>query len=69
MEFSGCYARRTVAVMDGLTVPLISLADLRANKLASGRLKDLADLENLPTETKPAGAGPPPKAARRRGRR
>ena len=26
----------------------IALEDLRTNKLASGRMKDLADLENLP---------------------
>jgi hypothetical protein len=30
---------------------MISLQDLRANKLASGRMKDLADLENLPDVT------------------
>jgi hypothetical protein len=29
-------------------VSLISAADLKANKRASGRLKDLADLDNLP---------------------
>jgi hypothetical protein len=29
-------------------VPLISLEDLRQNKLSSGRLKDLADIEMLP---------------------
>jgi hypothetical protein len=29
-------------------VPVISLADLKVNKRAAGRYKDLADLENLP---------------------
>jgi hypothetical protein len=29
---------------------IVSLKNLRANKLASGRLKDLADLEELPVE-------------------
>ena len=31
-----------------LNVNQVSLADLRANKKAAGRLKDLNDLENLP---------------------
>lgn len=31
-----------------LDVPVIGLEDLRRNKLASGRAKDLADLEELP---------------------
>jgi hypothetical protein len=30
-----------------------SLEDLRANKEASGRTKDVADLENLPNKAKP----------------
>ncbi len=34
--------------IDGISIPVISLSDLRQNKLASGRAKDLADLENLP---------------------
>lgn len=34
--------------MDGLSVPVISLSDLKANKRAAGRHKDLADLDNLP---------------------
>jgi len=32
----------------GMAVSLISLEDLKANKQASGRKKDLADLEHLP---------------------
>lgn len=31
-----------------VTIPVISLQDLRTNKLASGRPKDLADLDKLP---------------------
>lgn len=50
IEFDECYRRRVTPVLDGVPVPLLSLMDLRANKMASGRLKDLADLENLPTE-------------------
>jgi hypothetical protein len=32
----------------GIEVNLISLTDLKLNKKASGRFKDLNDLENLP---------------------
>ena len=46
--FEECYAKRMRASVDGLEINLISLADLRRNKRASGRNKDLADLENLP---------------------
>jgi hypothetical protein len=33
--------------IDDITVPVISLAYLKINKRASGRHKDLADLEEL----------------------
>jgi hypothetical protein len=49
VDFRECYGRRDTVVWDGIRVPLISLSDLRANKLASGRTRDIADLENLPT--------------------
>jgi len=48
VEFADCYGRRVAAVIDGLPVSVIALADLRTNKQASGRHKDLADLEQLP---------------------
>ena len=47
-DFASAYPRRIVADLTGAKVNLISLSDLRANKRASGRLKDLADLEYLP---------------------
>jgi hypothetical protein len=47
VEFEECYIRRELAVVDGILVPVIRLDDLKRNKLASGRLKDLADLEEL----------------------
>jgi hypothetical protein len=47
VEFDACYARREMADMDGEAVPIIQLDDLKRNKRASGRLKDLADLEEL----------------------
>ena len=34
-------------VLDGGELPLISLPDLKTNKLASGRPKDLVDLNEL----------------------
>lgn len=46
-EFADCYERRTYEDLDGLTVPMISLEDLIANKKASGRHKDLADVEEF----------------------
>jgi hypothetical protein len=48
VEFVACYARRTRHVIDGVDVTIIHLDDLKQNKKASGRPKDLNDLENLP---------------------
>ena|SRR2546423_2042163 len=47
VDFEDCYPRRQVAEIDGVEVNLISLADLKANKRASGRHQDLSDLEKL----------------------
>jgi len=48
VSFAECYAAREVVLLDGQTVNLISLRHLRTNKRASGRHKDLDDLEHLP---------------------
>ena len=48
VNFAECYAARVIHVLDGLEVSLISLHDLKLNKRAAGRYKDLDDLENLP---------------------
>lgn len=48
VDFEDCYAERVIEVLDGVEVSLIDLKNLKRNKRASGRLKDLADLENLP---------------------
>ena len=48
VEFDACYPERVETTLDDLPVSVINLRDLRINKEASGRLKDLADLENLP---------------------
>lgn len=50
VSFAQAWADRTSWELQGLTVPMISLGDLRTNKRASGRHKDLADLEELPPE-------------------
>lgn len=48
VDFDSCFSRRERAEIDGMRIDVISLVDLRRNKLASGRHKDLADLEQLP---------------------
>lgn len=48
VDFDSCWKRMTQVQLDGIEVPIISLEDLKANKRASGRYKDLNDLENLP---------------------
>ena len=48
VTFKACYKKRALAEIDGVKVNIISLKDLRKNKRASGRHKDLDDLENLP---------------------
>ncbi len=50
VDYDGCRARAVEFDVEGLAVPTIALSDLRVNKRAAGRHKDLADLENLPTE-------------------
>jgi hypothetical protein len=47
VDFAEFFARRSVAQWDDIEVYVISLADLKANKRASGRPKDLADLAGL----------------------
>ena len=48
VTFEECYTQRVVDVLDGVEVNLIDLNHLKINKQASGRYKDLNDLENLP---------------------
>jgi predicted nucleotidyltransferase len=47
VEFADCYPNRVKVVLDGVEVNFIDLENLKKNKKASGRLQDLADLENL----------------------
>jgi predicted nucleotidyltransferase len=48
IDFEQCYKHREVMDIDGIPVNFISLEDLKANKRACGRHKDLEDLEHLP---------------------
>ena len=48
VEFDSCRPNAIDIELDGVRVPVISLADLKTNKRAAGRHKDLADLDNLP---------------------
>lgn len=47
VHFQECYGSKTLAIIDELPVSIISLEHLKRNKAASGRLKDLDDLDNL----------------------
>lgn len=48
IEFDEAYSRVVFGRLEDMTLPSVSLADLRANKKAAGRYKDLADLQHLP---------------------
>lgn len=48
VRFGDCRPRGIQADWDGVRVHFISLEDLKTNKRASGRNKDLADLDQLP---------------------
>lgn len=47
IRFEDAYPKRIEAMIDGVRMPFIDLEDLLKNKAASGRLKDLADIEGL----------------------
>jgi hypothetical protein len=48
VDFDDCHARRVDAVLDGIPVAIIHADDLKTNKRAAGRPKDLNDLDHLP---------------------
>jgi hypothetical protein len=48
VQFAACYAERIIATIDEVDVSLISLYHLKVNKQASGRYKDLDNIEHLP---------------------
>lgn len=51
VEFDHAYENRVVVEMGDVAVPVIGRAELRTNKLATGRLRDLADVEDLGMDT------------------
>lgn len=48
VEFEDCHTRLEIVEIGSLQVPFISLGDLKTNKKASARPKDLQDLLELP---------------------
>jgi len=48
VTYDACRAHAVSATFGGVPVNILSLADLRTNKKAAGRGKDLVDLEHLP---------------------
>ena len=47
VDFQTCYDSKIEVNLNDVPVKFINLDNLKKNKLASGRLQDLADLENL----------------------
>lgn len=47
VDFEECYAARVEEENEGVSLPYIDLENLKKAKRASGRLQDLADIENL----------------------
>ncbi|MXZ00112.1 hypothetical protein F4Y93_05510 [Candidatus Poribacteria bacterium] len=47
VRFEECYSERVIGIIDGVEVQIINLEHLKCNKQASGRQKDLDDLEHL----------------------
>ena len=50
IDFQTCYDSKIEVTLNDIPVKFINLDNLKKNKLASGRLQDLADLENLQNE-------------------
>ncbi|PIQ21450.1 MAG: hypothetical protein COW65_09000 [Cytophagales bacterium CG18_big_fil_WC_8_21_14_2_50_42_9] len=47
VKFSECYSRKNELEIEGMLINYIAYQDLITNKKASGRHKDLSDIENL----------------------
>ena len=47
VQFEDCWKRRVRLQDEELQIPMICLEDLKANKKAAARAKDLVDLEDL----------------------
>lgn len=48
VDFKECFSNREVFEIDGIPINFISLDDLKKNKRAAGRFRDMEDLEHLP---------------------
>jgi len=48
VDFDECFKNKTIALIDHVKVNIINLKDLKKNKKASGREKDLIDFKKLP---------------------
>lgn len=51
IDFAPCYQTKIEVKINDINVNFIDLKNLKKNKQASGRLQDLADLENLSDST------------------
>lgn len=47
IAFDDCYQRKSTKIIDGVAINFINLDDLQTNKLATGRLKELTDVDML----------------------
>ena len=56
VDFDTCWARREHVTHGALTLNLIGLNDFKANKRATGRLKDLVDLQAIEAPDLPGPA-------------
>ena len=50
VDFKTCYKDRVEDIIDGINIKIINLKNLKENKKASGRHKDLDDLDKLPKD-------------------
>ena len=50
VDFKTCYKDRVEDIIDGINIKFINLKNLKENKKASGRHKDLDDLDKLPKD-------------------
>ena len=48
VSFDECYNKKVIGLIDDISVNIISSEHLKINKKASGRIKNLNDLEHLP---------------------
>lgn len=59
VDFDQAYSNRELVLMGDVEVPVIGRAELHRNKLATGRLRDLADIEDLGLGDTDPGTGQP----------